>query len=171
MKSSRDGKPLADKAARKKNKSTLLEYIRSMRPSEELARSLEKVLEERKHIRLRMDSREPFLAKKPVGRSGLRDLSERHDEYLYGKKRRRGLNALANVTVSVPGELRKKMERLTGVNWSQVAREAFEETVRRKRMLEAAESMDRLREATLAPGWSGAREVRKWRDREKRPLL
>ena len=43
------------------------------------------------------------MARRPVGRSGLRDLSERHDEYLYGKKRRRGLNALANVTVSVPG--------------------------------------------------------------------
>jgi len=90
LKSSRDGKPLADKAARKKNKSTLLEYIRSMRPSEELARSLERVLEERKHIRLRMDSREPFLARKPVGRSGLRDLSRKNDEYLYGKRRRRG---------------------------------------------------------------------------------
>ncbi len=75
---------------------------------------------------------------------------------------------MANVTVSVPEELKKKMERLAGVNWSKVAREAFEEAVRRKRMMEAAEAMDRLREGTRVEGWSGAREIRKWRDREKR---
>ncbi len=75
---------------------------------------------------------------------------------------------MANVTISVPGELKKKMEHLAGVNWSQVAREAFEETVRRRKMLEAARAMDRLREATRVPGWNGAREIRKWRDREKR---
>ncbi len=75
---------------------------------------------------------------------------------------------MANVTVSLPEDLKKKMERLAGVNWSRVAREAFEEAIRRTRMLEAAGAMDRLRETTRVPGWSGAREIRKWRDREKR---
>jgi len=40
----------------------------------------------------------------------------------------------------------------------------FEGTARRKQMREAAESTDRLRESSKTPGWSGAREIRKWRD-------
>jgi hypothetical protein len=71
---------------------------------------------------------------------------------------------LANVTVSVPEELKKKMEHIDRVNWSEVARLAFEETVRRREMQEAAEDMDRLRKETQVPGWSGVREIRKWRD-------
>ena len=43
-------------------------------------------------------------------------------------------------------------------------REAFEETVRRKQMLKAAESIKKLREESRTPGWSGGREIRKWRD-------
>ena len=35
-------------------------------------------------------------------------------------------------------------------------------------IVEAAQNMDRIREATKTPGWSGAHEIRKWRDREKR---
>jgi hypothetical protein len=76
---------------------------------------------------------------------------------------------LTNVTVSVPEELKKKMERVSGVNWSEVAREAFEETVRRKRMLEAAENIKKLREESKTPGWSGVREIRKWRDAGRKP--
>ena len=38
---------------------------------------------------VKLDSRDPFLNRKPTGRSGLGDLSKRHDEYLYGRKRRR----------------------------------------------------------------------------------
>jgi hypothetical protein len=71
---------------------------------------------------------------------------------------------MANVTVSVPDELKRRMEHVSGVNWSEIAREAFEETVRRKRMVEAAESIKKLREDSRTPGWSGAREIRKWRD-------
>ncbi len=48
-------------------------------------------------------------------------------------------------------------------------REAFEETIRRKKMREAAEAMDRLRESTRTPGWSGAGEIRKWRDARRKP--
>ncbi len=38
---------------------------------------------------VKVDPRDPFLRRKPVGKSGLRDLSTRHDKYLYGKKRER----------------------------------------------------------------------------------
>jgi len=75
---------------------------------------------------------------------------------------------MANVTVSVPDDLKKKMENAGSVNWSEVARQAFEEAVRRREMLEAAEDIDRLREETKTPGWSGAREIRKWRDADRK---
>ena len=75
---------------------------------------------------------------------------------------------MANVTVSVPEELKKRMEQTGGVNWSEVAREAFEEAMRRKEMAQAAETMDRLRATTRTAGWSGVREIRKWRDTDKR---
>ena len=61
------------------------------------------------------------------------------------------------------------MEHVSGVNWSEVARDAFEETVRRKRMLEAAENIKKLREESKTPGWSGVREIRKWRDARRKP--
>ena len=75
---------------------------------------------------------------------------------------------MANVTVAVPEELKKKMEHVPDVNWSEVARQAFEETIRRQHMRHAAESTDRLRESSKTPGWSGAAEIRKWRDRDQR---
>lgn len=74
---------------------------------------------------------------------------------------------MANVTISVPEELKKKMGQAKTVNWSEVAREAFEDKLKRRRMLGAADTMDRLREATKGGAWSGAREIRKWRDRNK----
>ena len=75
---------------------------------------------------------------------------------------------MANVTVSVPEELKKKMEHAGSVNWSEVARQAFEEMVRRREMLEAALDIDRLREETRDPGWNGVREIRKWRDADRK---
>jgi hypothetical protein len=48
--------------------------------------------------------------------------------------------------------------------------DSFEETMRRKQMREAAEFTDRLRESSKTPGWSGAAEIRKWRDRDQRSL-
>ena len=71
---------------------------------------------------------------------------------------------MANVAVSVPEDLKKRMENLSGVNWSSVARKAFEETVRRKQMLDAAEHIKRLRDESKAQGWNGVREIRKSRD-------
>jgi AbrB family looped-hinge helix DNA binding protein len=36
--------------------------------------------------------------------------------------------------------------------------------VRKREMIKAAESIDRLRESSTTSGWTGAREIRKWRD-------
>ncbi|MEM2936321.1 MAG: hypothetical protein QW231_03995 [Candidatus Bathyarchaeia archaeon] len=74
---------------------------------------------------------------------------------------------MANVTVSVPEGLKREMKRLKHVNWSEVARKAFEERIRREEMRKAAEGMDRLRQSSQTPEWSGAKEIRKWRDASK----
>ena len=36
---------------------------------------------------------------------------------------------MSNITVSVPEELKSKMEELRTINWSEVAREAFSRTI------------------------------------------
>src|SRR5437879_298937 len=43
-------------------------------------------------------------------------------------------------------------------------RSAHEETVRKRQMTKVAEAMDRLRNRSEDSGWSGTREIRKWRD-------
>jgi len=55
------------------------------------------------------------------------------------------------------------MERFKNINWSEVARRAFEEAARREEMLSAAESIKRLRMESVAE-WDGAKEIRRWRD-------
>ncbi len=72
---------------------------------------------------------------------------------------------LANVTVVVPKELKRMMERVHGVNWSELARRAFEVTIKDREMQEASRMIDKLRMSSPSKGWSAAREVRKWRDR------
>ena len=45
--------------------------------------------------------------------------------------------------------------------------EAFEETVKRQKMARASETIDRLRGEAGRGKWSGAREIRKWRDKNR----
>jgi len=71
---------------------------------------------------------------------------------------------MANVTVSVPEELRRHMKRHKHVNWSEVARKAFEAAIREEEMRKAAEGIDELRSSSRSK-WNGAKEIRKWRDR------
>ncbi len=53
---------------------------------EGLRKAVTRMLEEE----VRVDPRDPFLVRRPRGKSGLGDLSKKHDEYLYGKKKGRG---------------------------------------------------------------------------------
>ncbi len=71
------------------------------------------------------------------------------------------------VTITVPDELKLGMKKLNHINWSSVARKAFEETVSREEMKKVAEGIDQLRSSSKARGWSGAKEIRKWRDETK----
>jgi len=68
-----------------------------------------------------------------------------------------------NVTITVPERLRRRMKELKNVNWSEVARRAFEEEIRRIERVKAAEEIDRLREGSKVK-WSGVEEIRRWRD-------
>jgi len=75
---------------------------------------------------------------------------------------------MANMTITVPEDLKRAMKRLKGINWSSVARKAFEEAVVRQEMSKAAEGIDRLRVSSQTPGWSGAKEIRKWRNASRK---
>jgi len=79
------------------------------------------------------------------------------------------------VTVRVDDELKKRMDRLSHVNWSEVVRRAIaerialEETLASSRIIdvrrleEAIRDQDRLRSKTTGK-WSGTEEIRKWRE-------
>jgi hypothetical protein len=71
---------------------------------------------------------------------------------------------MANVTITVPEGLKREMNKRKKISWSRVAREAFEETIRQEEMAAAAEAIDKLRTHSRTQGWSGAKEIRKWRD-------
>jgi hypothetical protein len=70
---------------------------------------------------------------------------------------------MSNITIRVPEELKGRMERFKSINWSEVARKAFEEAARKEEMRSAAESIKKMRMESVAE-WDGAKEIRKWRD-------
>jgi len=70
---------------------------------------------------------------------------------------------LSNVTIRVPEDLKGRMERCKSINWSEVARKAFEDAARKVEMQCAAESIKKLRMDSKEE-WDGAKEIRRWRD-------
>jgi predicted transcriptional regulator len=82
------------------------------------------------------------------------------------------------VSFRVDEELKKKMERNRSVNWSEVVRRAISERIELEERLESERSVDfslisdavkgiaQLRRKTSGR-WSGAEEIRKWRDLRK----
>jgi hypothetical protein len=73
---------------------------------------------------------------------------------------------MSNITVRVPEELKGRMKRCKSVNWSEVARRAFEDAARKEEMQCAAETIKNLRKESKTE-WDGAKEIRKWRDAAK----
>lgn len=71
---------------------------------------------------------------------------------------------MGTITITVPDELKRGMRKLRHINWSSVARRAFDEAIREEEKLKAAHEIDRLRSTSKTPGWSGAKEIRRWRD-------
>jgi predicted transcriptional regulator len=81
---------------------------------------------------------------------------------------------MAIITVRVEDDLKKKMERLKEVNWSEITRRAIEEKIREldlwqpidlDRARKAAEDTDELRRRIS--GWNSTEEIRKWRQRDR----
>ena len=70
---------------------------------------------------------------------------------------------MSNITVRVPEELKGRMKRCKSVNWSDVARKAFEDAARKEEIQCAAEAIKNLRSESKTE-WDGAKEIRKWRD-------
>jgi len=68
-----------------------------------------------------------------------------------------------NITIALPKELKDKMRKLKNVNWSEVARKAFEKEIERIEKERALEEIIRLREESWVE-WEGAEVIRKWRN-------
>lgn len=68
------------------------------------------------------------------------------------------------LSVRVDEELKERMMRLPGVNWSKFIRENIERRIREEEMRQAVQLMDGISEKT-SPDWSGSEEVPKWRER------
>ena len=83
------------------------------------------------------------------------------------------MDAVKVVSVRVDDRTKTAMESFPDINWSEVIRQRIRERleteerlrqgIERKRALKAALGMDDLRKR-MSGRWSGAREVRKWRD-------
>ena len=70
---------------------------------------------------------------------------------------------MVNVTVRVPQELKERMKRCKSVNWSDIARKAFEDTARKEEIQCAAQAIKNLQLGSKVE-WNGSKEIRKWRD-------
>ncbi|MFB3888350.1 MAG: hypothetical protein ACE14S_02595 [Candidatus Bathyarchaeia archaeon] len=73
---------------------------------------------------------------------------------------------MTNITIRIPEELKSRMEQCKSINWSDVARKAFEEATRREEMQCAAAAIDKLRVESKIK-WDGTKEIRKWRNAAK----
>ena len=70
---------------------------------------------------------------------------------------------MSNVTIRVSDELKRRMKRYKTINWSEVARKAFEDAACKEEMQCASEAIKNLRAESKAE-WDGAKEIRRWRD-------
>ena len=67
-----------------------------------------------------------------------------------------------SVTVKVSDELKEQMNRYSDVNWSEVARTAFEKAIVREERKKAIEKVRAIVERDDGH-WDGVEEIRKWR--------
>jgi len=81
---------------------------------------------------------------------------------------------MAIITVRIDEKLKKKMDKLKHINWSEVVRQAISNMIEREsinsgrkinfeHVTSAAKEQDMLRAKTSGT-WSGAEEIRKWRE-------
>jgi predicted transcriptional regulator len=84
------------------------------------------------------------------------------------------LYLMAIITMRIDDDLKRKMEQLKEVNWSEVARNAIEEKIKEAEfwqpvnvplLKEASADTDALRRRI--EGWDSTTEIRKWRERDR----
>jgi len=76
------------------------------------------------------------------------------------------VKTMATVTVRVPEETKREMERLKHVNWSEVMRKAITEEARKEKMRSAVRRIEELR-AKSKVKWDSVSVIREWRERRK----
>ena len=70
-------------------------------------------------------------------------------------------------------ELKRRMEELKHINWSEVVRRAIAEVVEREELKTRRKDLSRIRSAIIraerlsrrVEGWSSVEELRRWRER------
>lgn len=73
---------------------------------------------------------------------------------------------MSNITITVDKALKRTMKELKDVNWSEVARGAFEEKIKMEKRKKAAQAIKKIGRKSKTE-WSGSEEIRKWRDKTK----
>ncbi len=78
------------------------------------------------------------------------------------------------VSFRISKELKRRMDRLKHVNWSEVVRKAIQEVVAREEAKLMSKDLSRIRRAALkseelsrsVEGWNSVEEIRRWRERK-----
>ena len=76
------------------------------------------------------------------------------------------------VSFRIDKELKKRMDRLKHINWSEVVRQAIHEVVVREEAKIRGKDLTKIKRAVLKSkelsrrieGWSSVEEIRKWRE-------
>jgi len=73
---------------------------------------------------------------------------------------------MGSVSIRVPDELKERMEKYGKLNWSEVARTAFEAAIIKEERQQAIVKIKEIQE-TDEGNWDGVEEIRKWRQRHE----
>lgn len=76
------------------------------------------------------------------------------------------------VSFRISEELKRKMDELSYINWSEVVRRAIAEVVAREEARRRGKDLERVRRAVVrsealsrrVEGWSSVEEIRRWRE-------
>ncbi|RLG40182.1 MAG: hypothetical protein DRN78_05810 [Thermoproteota archaeon] len=77
------------------------------------------------------------------------------------------------VSFRIDRKIKRKMDELKHINWSEIVRRAIIETIRREETKNRKKDLTKVRRAALrserlsrkVDGWSSVEEIRRWRER------
>ena len=73
---------------------------------------------------------------------------------------------MASITVRISEQLKKEMDKIKDVNWSEVLRHAIEQELKKARMQQASRKIDALREKSTIE-WDSVKVIREWREKRR----